>query len=233
MEIVVLMLVYNEAARVERALDSLVKQTDQDFELIIIDDGSTDNTVDVIIDCLNDARFDWSIEINRNNLGLVKSVQKSIEYLPRYRYSDQAFMVRLDGDDEFAPNTIEVLKEGCKYAYRPIVYGNYVEIIDGKETLVKPSNLYEALACAVAMPVQSLFLAGGLVSDDDVGIFVEYDLYARLLALDCIPIKLDTILYKYHRRNSSTTGNKDRVINSLEKLRQKWGNEIVSKIREY
>ena len=44
----VIMPTYNRAALLERALQSLLAQTEKDWELIIVDDGSTDNTNELI-----------------------------------------------------------------------------------------------------------------------------------------------------------------------------------------
>ncbi|MCK5742617.1 MAG: glycosyltransferase family 2 protein, partial [Chlorobi bacterium] len=39
---------FNRAAALPRAIDSVLKQTESDYELIIVDDGSTDDTVNLI-----------------------------------------------------------------------------------------------------------------------------------------------------------------------------------------
>ena len=44
----VLMAVYNGSSHVHAAIDSILRQTFEDFEFIIVDDGSTDNTKEII-----------------------------------------------------------------------------------------------------------------------------------------------------------------------------------------
>lgn len=44
----VVMPTYNQAAFLKRAIDSILAQTVQDFELIVVDDGSTDNTAEIL-----------------------------------------------------------------------------------------------------------------------------------------------------------------------------------------
>lgn len=245
METIVLMLTYNEAERVERALLSLVKQTDQEFELVIVDDGSTDGTPDIATDFLDrymdQYDFDWSISINEENLGLIGNCQRAIEFIEEYRPTATPRLVRLDGDDEFMPNAVADLKKAAGWTWQNnVVFGDYFEVT--KEHIakfVKPQNLYESLACGVMMPLHLIKRVGGL-AQDDVGIFVEYDLYARLQTyrnlkqeLGTNVIKIDSAIYRYHRRPSSVTGNQENIKDSLHKLEQKWGHEIVSKIRSY
>ena len=50
----IIMPTYNRAFCIEKAINSLLKQTYQNYELIIIDDGSTDNTEDLIRDKYSD-----------------------------------------------------------------------------------------------------------------------------------------------------------------------------------
>ena len=44
----IIMPTYNRADHIKESIDSLVSQTYKDFEVIVVDDGSTDNTVNVL-----------------------------------------------------------------------------------------------------------------------------------------------------------------------------------------
>lgn len=48
MKVSVVIPTYNRAEFLKRAIESVLKQTFQDFELIIVDDGSTDKTKEVV-----------------------------------------------------------------------------------------------------------------------------------------------------------------------------------------
>lgn len=84
----VLMPTYNQATFIRRAIISLMNQTYKQWELIIINDGSTDKTKYYIEDFLSDPRINY-IEIDRNrglgyvlNLGLDNAKYDYIAYLP-------------------------------------------------------------------------------------------------------------------------------------------------------
>lgn len=128
------------------------------------------------------------------------------------------------------PGGIEALLD----AWEPgtFVYSSYVETCGDKQLLVSPRNPWEAIAGGVAIHTDDIKRAGGYVNDD-VGIFVEYDLYARLIEAGVRPVRLDIPTYIYHRRDDSTTGNRDAVEESLRRIGLKWGSHIAESIRSY
>ncbi len=68
---------YNRAAMVERTLDSLLKQTFNDFEIIFVDDGSTDETPAKIAEyACRDPRI---LSLRKANTGFTQSVRKGVE----------------------------------------------------------------------------------------------------------------------------------------------------------
>jgi glycosyltransferase involved in cell wall biosynthesis/radical SAM superfamily enzyme YgiQ (UPF0313 family) len=104
-EISVVMSTYNNGKFLEEAVNSVLKQTVQNFEFIIIDDASTDNTPE-ILKKLSDPRV--RITRNAENLGLTKSLNRGIEYA-RGKY-----IARMDADDVSLPHRFEIQLEFLK-----------------------------------------------------------------------------------------------------------------------
>lgn len=91
----VIMSVYNDEAFLAEAINSILIQSEQDFEFIIIDDASTDRSVD-IIKGYRDTRI--RLYVNSKNEGLTKNLNKGI------RLSKGKFIARMDGDDISRPD---------------------------------------------------------------------------------------------------------------------------------
>lgn len=92
---------YNEETRLNKCLDSLVNQTYENIEVIVVDDGSTDNTLEIANSYKNkDGRF---IVIHKENGGLSSARNVALNiYKGKYIYF-------LDSDDYLYPTSIEYL----------------------------------------------------------------------------------------------------------------------------
>lgn len=88
--VTVLMPVYNGASYLAEAMQSILRQTFTDFEFLIIDDGSTDESV-AIIQGFQDTRI--RLVHNGTNLGLVGSLNKGLGL------ARGAYIARMDADD--------------------------------------------------------------------------------------------------------------------------------------
>ena len=87
----VIMSVYNDENNVANAIQSILDQTFEDFEFLIIDDCSTDNTYEEMTKFVNDSRV--KLYVNEKNIGLTKSLNKLIEE------SNGKYIFRQDSDD--------------------------------------------------------------------------------------------------------------------------------------
>ncbi len=107
----ILLPVYNMENYIRNSIKSIFKQSYQLFELIIINDGSKDNTINEIKK-FNDSRI--KIIDNANNLGIQKTLNKGIIA------SSGKYIARLDADDEWInkdklKNQIEFLENNTEY----------------------------------------------------------------------------------------------------------------------
>ena len=97
-QITVLMPVYNVSLYVKEAVESILNQTFADFELLIINDGSKDDTRDEVLK-ITDERIRF-VE-NETNIGLANTLNRGIE-LARGKY-----IARMDGDDISVLNRLQ------------------------------------------------------------------------------------------------------------------------------
>lgn len=91
LKISVIMSVYNDENRVSSAIESILDQSYENFEFLILDDCSSDGTKNVINRYNNDSRI--RIYSNAKNLGLTKSLNKLINI------SKGKYIFRQDSDD--------------------------------------------------------------------------------------------------------------------------------------
>lgn len=98
LKITVLMSVYNGEKYLSEAVESILNQTFKDFEFLIINDASTDNTRK-ILKSYKDSRI--KIITNKKNLGLTKSLNKGLEI------AKGEYIARQDADDISAPERLD------------------------------------------------------------------------------------------------------------------------------
>ena len=96
-EITVIVPIYNGAAYLTETLQSILSQTFTEYELLVIDDGSTDNSVD-IVRTLKDERIRL---IQKNNTGLCHTMNLGIAE------AKAPYIARSDQDDVSFPNRLE------------------------------------------------------------------------------------------------------------------------------
>jgi glycosyltransferase involved in cell wall biosynthesis len=119
------------------AIDSILAQTYTNFELIIINDGSTDNTEDIILS-YKDRRI--RLVKNETNLGLAKSLNKGI------KLADGKYIARLDADDIAAKDRFEVQIKYLEYKPEIAVCGSYYRAFsEDNSTIIRQPLISEQI----------------------------------------------------------------------------------------
>ncbi len=137
LKISVILPVYNGEKYLACAIYSILNQTYKNFELIIINDGSTDNSKAIITKAkAQDPRISH-IE-NQKNLGLIASLNLGLEK------ASGDFIARMDQDDIALPNRLELQLDFLQKLNRPAIVGTNIIIIDDKNHISRiPRNMYQ------------------------------------------------------------------------------------------
>ncbi|MBR1943590.1 glycosyltransferase [bacterium] len=90
---------YNYSEYISQTIESVLAQTFSDWELIIVDDASTDNSVDIIKKYCNDNRI--KLICHEKNQGLKKSLQTALQT------AQGEWIAFVESDDTIAPNALE------------------------------------------------------------------------------------------------------------------------------
>ncbi|TWH99145.1 GalNAc5-diNAcBac-PP-undecaprenol beta-1,3-glucosyltransferase [Flavobacterium tiangeerense] len=92
---------YNRALTIERAVESILNQSYQNFEMIIIDDGSTDSTLDILKKYSNDSRIRVIKSISNAGVNVARNIGlKNVA-------NDSDWITFLDSDDEFTFDALQ------------------------------------------------------------------------------------------------------------------------------
>lgn len=97
-KISVILTAFNEEKYIKKAIESILNQTLTDLELIVVNDGSTDNTLD-IINSFDDDRLKL---INHENMGPGASRNKALAL------AEGEYVMYLDGDDWYREDAMEI-----------------------------------------------------------------------------------------------------------------------------
>lgn len=135
-EVTVLIPFYNPVKKyLYEALDSVFEQSYKNWKMILIDDGSTENDLTGLENCLKDDRV--KLIRNAGNLGQSKSLNAGLQMV------DTPFVIQLDSDDLFYPDTLKVLvKEARKQPEKVgLICGNTLIFFEDKKGNIKRTKI--------------------------------------------------------------------------------------------
>ena len=185
---------YNNLKGLKRTVESVVNQTWQEFEYIVIDGGSTDGSVDFIESQSKNIDY-WVSEpdsgiYNAMNKGIIKAIGD--------------YLLFLNSGDHFFSNT--VLKENhyrivdCDLVYFNIeVKGdNISEIVPYPEKL-RFSDFYFGTLCHQSTFIKKVLFDKFGLYDENLKIVSDWKFFiVALFKYDCSYLKVDTILTTYY-----------------------------------
>jgi glycosyltransferase involved in cell wall biosynthesis len=204
-----IMSVYNGSSFLEQSISSVLGQTFSNFEFIIVDDASTDNSLEIIT---NFAEKDPRIKVLRNscNLGLTKSLNLSL------KVCSGEYVARIDADDFCAVDRLEkqikFLDQNDKY----VLVSSWAVEVDssGNEIRVLKPNLTDSelkkvlirhnpiIHSSIMFRRQIVLSEGGY---DEYFVYAQdYDLYLRLVKNFSLAILPECLVFSRVSANSIT-----------------------------
>ena len=122
---------YNAEDTIQETVESVQKQTFQDFELIVIDDGSKDKTLDIIQKIADPRIKCFSYENGGNSLARNRGIS----------HATGEFVSFIDADDLWTPDKLELqLAALQKHPEASVAYSWTTSFINGQEESVFPCN---------------------------------------------------------------------------------------------
>ena len=200
--------VYNAAAYLQKCLDSILAQSFRDFELILVDDGSTDGSGAIADRCAGrDGRVRVFHKTNAGvsqtrNYGLSHADGEFVTFIDSDDFLSEDFLAKLlelmTPETDFCFGNLEMLTEKGNFVYQAFEPGK-----DKQETL---SNLFSCgWMCSAGVLFRRSFLEDNHLSypehinyTEDVWILARAVFYARSVA------KTQLALYQYNRINSDS-----------------------------
>ena len=129
---------YNYQDYIKEAIDSILKQTYADWELIVVDDGSTDNSIDVIKSyCEKDPRIKLYTNENNANKGLIETLKLGVQK------ANNEWIAFLESDDIWAENYLEEKVNLIKKYPDVKFFFNDVEMFGDEERIEEKNKEYK------------------------------------------------------------------------------------------
>lgn len=156
---------YNRANTIAVAIESVINQSKDNWELLVIDDGSTDNSREVVEPYLNSSKISYYFQKNQ---GVSAARNKGIGL------ANGQYIIFLDSDDYFDQELLKSVNQAI--ATEPdIVCWEVTKFIDGRRIIWKPKKL-----SGIYHHVTASFLAGSVCYK--LGVLREIGGYDRALS---------------------------------------------------
>lgn len=212
---------YNCASFLPECVDSALKQLINDFEVIIVDDGSTDRTLEVVNQYQDDKRIRL---IRQENRGLPAARNAGVSM------SRGEYIAALDADDTLEPTALQemmsaVQNAGASWCIIDIIkfWGGYQEV----QKTELPAGKLQLAILREDFIRRAMFLKRSALErigmwDADIKMREDWDLNIRLINAEEPFVYLPRPLYRYRKRPESiTTGDPKPLFTYTEQVLRK------------
>ena len=221
--VTVLMPAYNVGKYLNESIDSILRQTYTNFRFLIINDGSVDETENIILS-YKDPRIDYIK--NEKNIGYVASLNRGIDLI------SSKYIVRMDADDIAIPHRIE--KQVALMESRPdiaVCGSGKINFFNGRPdsetavtTVTEEKQLLFSSIFNTSIPHPSAILRNSILQEtglrydenyyyaEDKAMWLDMAQYGNL-----INIEEPLIKYRIHPNQVSIQHNEVQRMNSLKK----------------
>lgn len=216
----VVMPVYNGAAHIRECLDSILRQTFRDFEVLIVDDGSTDDTCDIILS-YDDSR----IRLIRNRHDYIASSNLL------FAKARGKYIARMDSDDLMMADRLRLQYEYMEAHPDMDAVGGCIEYFGAYQGAYKPTlgdiSLYDLMdGCCIVHP--TAFIRKSSIQSHHLRYRREYiyaEDYGFWAEAACCGLRLrnlDAVLTKYRTSNTQVTSVKKQEQQVASNAVHKW-----------
>ena len=212
---------YNYGKYIRQAIESVLNQTLQNFELIIIDDGSTDNSKEVIESYSNNSKINIIYQKNKG-LNITNNVALKI--------ANGKFIVRLDADDYFEKNALKVMSDALLSDEElGLVFPDYFVVDEEGNVLHEEKrHSFEEDVTLLDMPahgactmIRKSFLQALGGYDEQFKCQDGYDLWVRFTAKYKVN-NINQALFSYRKHGDNLTTNEDTILNTRIAIKEKY-----------
>ena len=225
--------VYNGETYLKDSIKSILNQTYQNFELIIINDGSTDSSHLIIEKFLKSNKIIYK---SRKNKGLVNTLNEGI------KLSSGNYIARMDQDDISYPKRLEK-QLNFMQKNNIDVCGTSYQVINEQGKIIKTveshKNNFEIILSAMMVPFihpsvmfRNIFKEKNIFYGNNNKMQAEdYDLWIRLIKMNLVFGNIDEILIKYRLINTSMTSvNHIKIYKEVYKTCKKFNKEYKEEL---
>ncbi|MEM6700077.1 MAG: glycosyltransferase, partial [Bacteroidota bacterium] len=204
---------YNREKYIGEAIESVQAQAIEDWEMLIIDDGSTDKTIEIVKAYQSEDQRIILLQ-NPENLGISATRNHGLQHIKG------KYIAMLDSDDVFLPNKFQKQIDFLEAHPEIGVLGAWAKLIgfeghqfapEEKDTQLRARSLYRCpLVHSSSIIRASVIEAGNIRYNENYPASNDYDFWVKALQytqFHNLPEYL--VLYRRHDQNISTTNRDD------------------------